>query len=254
MSALFGAVLVASFLGSPHCAGMCGGLVALAAGGERPGLRAAMPGQLSYQGGRLLSYLAIGAASGALGAVVDLGALSVGFERGAALFAGAIMLAVGAASLLRSAGVPLPRVGAPRWVHGTLGRALTRTRGMGPLRRGTVLGLFTGLLPCGWLYAFAIVAAGTGAPHLGALAMAAFWLGSVPILAALGLGVGAALAPLRRHAPWLTAVLLVAAGSWTIFGRAGLAGVLPRPGVAAAEVAPSAAVPLCCEGTDGPAD
>lgn len=265
MDGLLLAVLLASFLGSPHCAGMCGGLVALVAGGggERPGLRSAAQGQFPYQGGRLLAYLLIGAGSGAVGAVVDMGALSAGFERGAALFAGALMLAIGVGALLGRAGVPLPRLAAPRFVHGVLGRAMTRTRHMGPARRGAVLGLFTGLLPCGWLYAFAIVAAGTGAPHLGALAMAVFWLGSVPILAALGFGVGAALGPLRRHAPWLTALLLIAAGSWTIFGRAGLAGTLPRPGVAASDkngaqsqngalVAPL--TPLCCEGSDDTVD
>ncbi|HEY0971648.1 MAG TPA: sulfite exporter TauE/SafE family protein, partial [Gemmatimonadales bacterium] len=66
------AVLVASLVGSPHCAGMCGPFVCFYAGagaGARPVARWAA--HAAYNGGRLLSYLALGALAGTLGAGLD---------------------------------------------------------------------------------------------------------------------------------------------------------------------------------------
>ncbi len=44
------------------------------------------------------------------------------------------------------------------------------------------IGILTPLLPCGWLYLFAGIAASTGSPIQGILVMLALWLGSLPWL------------------------------------------------------------------------
>jgi sulfite exporter TauE/SafE len=49
--------------------------------------------------------------------------------------------------------------------------------------------------------------------------LTAFWAGTVPALLAVGLGVQVAGAPLRRHVPAVTAVLLVGLGLYAILGR-----------------------------------
>jgi sulfite exporter TauE/SafE len=49
--------------------------------------------------------------------------------------------------------------------------------------------------------------------------MTAFWAGTVPALLAVGLGAQLVSAPLRRHVPAVTALLLVALGLYAIFGR-----------------------------------
>ena len=49
--------------------------------------------------------------------------------------------------------------------------------------------------------------------------MAAFWLGTVPALLAVGLGAQLLAAPLRRHVPAVAAVLLVALGIFAIVSR-----------------------------------
>jgi len=49
--------------------------------------------------------------------------------------------------------------------------------------------------------------------------MAAFWAGTVPALLAVGLGAQVLSAPLRRHVPAVTAVLLVCLGLYAILGR-----------------------------------
>jgi sulfite exporter TauE/SafE len=80
------------------------------------------------------------------------------------------------------------------------------------LLRAGALGLASGLLPCGWLYAFVMTAAGTAHAVHGALAMTAFWLGTLPLLVGLGVGVQRLAGPLRAHLPKLTAVALVLVG------------------------------------------
>ena len=64
MIEVVGAVLVASLLGSPHCAGMCGGFVCFY---STQGGGARWYSHLAYNGGRLLSYLGLGLAAGLVG-------------------------------------------------------------------------------------------------------------------------------------------------------------------------------------------
>jgi sulfite exporter TauE/SafE len=85
-----------------------------------------------------------------------------------------------------------------------------------PSRRALVIGMLTGLLPCGWLWAFVITAGGTGSPVSGALVMFAFWLGTVPaMVGVLGL-LGPALGRLRARMPLVTAGVLIALGLGTL--------------------------------------
>ena len=88
-----------------------------------------------------------------------------------------------------------------------------------PVLRALLIGLLTTLLPCGWLYAFAMTAAGVGHPLGGAGVMAVFWVGTLPMLIAVGAGVRALLGPIGARLPALTAIVLVAAGLYTLASR-----------------------------------
>lgn len=210
MIALLGSVLLASLLGSPHCAGMCGGLVALCGGVGRG--RASLPALAAYHASRLASYAATGAVAGAVGMALDLGGAMVGVQRIAAVAAGVAIALVGVGMLLRLGGLrtgclPLPPA---------LARAVARVHAFalarGAVARSLVVGAATPLLPCGWLWAFAAIAAGTASPLLGALVMAAFWLGTVPILSVLSVGIGSIPAEARRSLAALAAAAMIAAG------------------------------------------
>jgi hypothetical protein len=106
---------------------------------------------------------------------------------------------------------------------GSLGTIVRRAFGLigrrPPVVRALAVGLLSALLPCGWLWAFVITAAGAGTPAGGAAVMASFWAGTVPILLAVGFGAQAAAMPFRRHAPLMTAVLLVIIGVVAIVRR-----------------------------------
>ncbi len=55
-----------------------------------------------------------------------------------------------------------------------------------------LFGLTLGFLPCGFLYAALAAAAASGRPMLGAAAMAAFGLGTAPLLMVIGVAGNAA--------------------------------------------------------------
>jgi hypothetical protein len=159
---------IAGLVGGAHCLGMCSGFVlAAAAGGQRPWL---------FHLGRLAGYAVLGAVAALAGALLDLGGGAAGLHRLRYFVSGGLLLAFGLAFL----GL-LPR----RWLEpgaGVVTRVLRRARGASGAAFPLLLGLPIGLLPCGLLYPMYAAAAGTGAPLQGAALLAAFGLGTVPLL------------------------------------------------------------------------
>ena len=194
--------------GGVHCVGMCGGF-ALAA--SRPGPR----GVLTYHLGRIVTYSTLGAAAGAFGAaLVTLQWIGSGI----------------AAALLVWFSLQLAGVRTPSWMRSSIAhRALAAvgqyTRPLGSFK----INLSSALLPCGLVYAALAIPVASGSVLTGVLAMAAFGVGTSPLLSLMGV------IPFHRmrHPALrvsLAAVILVA-GLWTIVHR------LPQP---------DQEVPDCC--------
>ena len=105
---------------------------------------------------------------------------------------------------------------------------LVQIRGRRAAQRAWLVGALTGLLPCGWLWAFVVSAAGTGSPAAGAAVMAVFWLGTVPAMTGMFALGGAVVSGLRWRMPVISACVLLALGVATLTVRwhdAGAAGV-----------------------------
>jgi len=220
MTALALAVLTASLLGSLHCAGMCGGLVAFYTGDpSRRGDRRVLGPHVAYSAGRLAAYATLGALAGALGAALDATGALLGVQRAAAGVAGALITLWGVAALSQSFGARVPRLAAPPALADVVSRGVARVAARPPAMRALVLGLVTGALPCGWLYAFVVSAAGTGSALRGALLMAVFWLGTLPVMVSLGLGLAAIAGPFRRHVPAACAAAMIVVGLLAVAGR-----------------------------------
>lgn len=220
--ALAGTVLASSLLGSAHCAGMCGGLALAAIG---PGDGGRVPRQVGYHLGRLASYAVVGAIAGWAGQAVDDAGVLVGVQRVAAITAGVTIALMGAVAVARGLGARIPQAGVP----GPLVRVAQRVHGwtlrLPPAQRGIPIGLATPLLPCGWLYAFAAIAAGSASPAVGVAIMAAFWLGTVPAVVLASNGARALFARLGRAAPVIAGLALVVVGVHAAVVRAGAAEV-----------------------------
>lgn len=226
MIALALSVLAASLLGSAHCAGMCGGFIAFysagdaSPGSERGNRAGRYLAHAAYNGGRLVSYLMLGVLAGGLGHGLDRVGATAGLERTAAVVAGALMILWGGTALWSAAAgrtVRLPET--PAFLRKRFAGAMRAVHAQPPAVRALTLGLVTTLLPCGWLWAFVATAAGTGSPARGAAVMAAFWMGTVPVMLGLGLLAQQALGPLRRRLPLVTAAMLVVLGFFTLAGR-----------------------------------
>lgn len=214
MIALVVAVFVASVLGSLHCVGMCGAFLALAIDGG-----GAWRAQATYHLGRLVTYLLAGGMAGAAGSALDAGGSLVGLQRPAALLSAALIAGFGMIALARAMGVKLGHAPIPAPLRAGVLRLQRLALALPPGRRALAIGLVTTLLPCGWLYAFVFTSAGTGSPFTGAAVMGIFWAGTLPAMATLGAGLRSASGPLRRHAPMVTALLVVAVGATSIVQR-----------------------------------
>lgn len=216
---LLAGVFIASLVGSIHCAAMCGGFVCAYAGTGAPRGLAGLPAHLAYNGGRLVSYVSLGLAAGAIGARVDdLGRLA-GLGRGAAVLAGTLMVLWALGMMAASLGVRVPGALAPEWIQTRLGGLLIAMRDEPPVARAALTGLLTTLIPCGWLYTFVVTAGGTGSALAGAGTMLAFWAGTVPLLLGVGLGAQRAFGPLARRLPLVAATLVLVLGLLSIAGR-----------------------------------
>ena len=198
-SAGFGAAFLLGLMTSPHCLGMCGGiLLGNCAQNRSPALAS-----LAYNVGRILSYTAIGGIFGALGTVT---AYSMSVKSMVFTMVGLAVILIG----LNLWGL-LPGLGALIASQPSFCQLPTQTQkcfaGRPPL-----IGLLTGLMPCASLYAMWLHAVSGGSAAYGAESMLAFALGTAPLLFLFGaLG---ALIPKKWNKYFLkaSAVLVTAMG------------------------------------------
>lgn len=216
-------VFIASLFGSLHCVGMCGPLAMLASSSisarQRQQRTVYLPAVVTYHASRLLAYAILGAIAGLLGAGIQETGSLLGLQRLAARLAGGSMLVIGLLSIARLAGGTAHAALLPAWLQKQLALGHTWARKQSPLVRASVIGLLTAILPCGWLFAFVIVAAGTAGPMQGALVMAVFGLGSVPALAGMALSMTLLVGRFRRAIPWCSAFLVTTVGAITLVER-----------------------------------
>lgn len=179
-------LFLAGVAGSMHCLGMCGGF-ACAMGADPRGRSATLRRHLLYNLGRVTTYCFAGAVVGHLGLLL-VGHAGEGTtvslaQRALALLSGLLLVHVGLQFLGLQQGKSMHAFGpAAAWLTHAL-RTLVQARGSGaPL----ALGVLNGLLPCPLVYAFAAQAAGSGGALPGLLTMAAFGLGTFPMMLLAG--------------------------------------------------------------------
>lgn len=178
-------VFAGSLLASAHCIGMCG-CFALMAGGSDDRMQSRLVSQALFSAGRLFSYITLGALAGGVGLMLLRSTEATWVRQALSIVSGVLFLGIG----LEITGVwnRMGRAG------GVISRILTA--GLGPLIRHFAsrqhpaatfaMGVFTGLLPCGLVYAFAMRAVATGNGAAGALTMFAFALGTMPAMLGVG--------------------------------------------------------------------
>jgi sulfite exporter TauE/SafE len=195
--------------------------------------------------------MSFGFIAGVIGASVDLGGSLIHIQRGATVLAAATLVLLGVITLMRTFGLRNGARVTTGWMTKLAQRGHRAAWALTPFKRALVIGLLTTLLPCGWLYAFVVTAAGTGHAVLGTLVMTVFWAGTLPVMVGLGAGFRRIAGPLGAKAPVLAALLLVGVGVFTLAHRASLVGlnlpVAAQPQAAATVPSPHD-TPPCCHG------
>ena len=219
---LVSAVVTASLLGSMHCVGMCGPLAiwASGAGESAPRHKVAVATGL-YHIGRLLTYSLAGLLAGAIGSMVDVGGEALGLQLAAARIVGTIMIVIGVIKLFKLSGLSPSSAGdlQPSRISSLLVKLRPFIFRLPLGGRALATGLLTTLLPCGWLYLFALLAAGTGSMVTGPIVMIAFWIGTLPALTGLIVGTVTLSRKFTTAVPAGAAIVLILAGGFTASGR-----------------------------------
>jgi len=210
-------VITIAFLGSfGHCIGMCGGIViAYSTGGlkqDRSRSSQAIA-HLLYSLGRVTTYSVLGAVFGWLGGVVVFNNITNGILW---IVAGSAMMLAGLALMgklhfLTGLETSFTRSG---WYQNSF-RSLLKGHS---LFGYYLLGLLNGLLPCGFVYFFAITAASTASPLYGALVMLIFGLSTIPALFSLGFFVSLfKLVKFRQVMTRIASLAVVGYGLFTLY-------------------------------------
>ena len=244
-------VFLVGLAGSVHCAGMCGGIVGALSLPHAPALAAraaafpvpvrtvaasagaSLTGVGAYNAGRIASYMTAGALAGGLaGGAGSLAALAALPAVQAGFYWAANLMLVALGLFLMDAWRGLARVeqaGQALWRR--LAPLLRRMNGVGTSGARTggarmfALGALWGWLPCGMVYSVLVTAMLSGSALDGAGVMLAFGLGTLPMLAALGLAGGRLRASMARRAVRLCCGFAILA--FGILGLARAAGGLP---------------------------
>ena len=183
---LISMAFITGLLGSGHCVGMCGGLVAalsLSDTGQRGGVLF----HLLYNIGRITTYTAVGWFVGWLGSALAYANSMVDTARVLLISSDifVILLGLGSAGFFSSLKLNVMQLEFPGPISQIIA-VVSRLKKLPPPLASLPLGLIMGLLPCGFLYAMIIAAGQSAAPDKGAFIMFAFGLGNMPALFLFG--------------------------------------------------------------------
>lgn len=210
-------IISIAFLGSfGHCIGMCGGIV-LAYTTIKIEPSSSKVSQsvahLLYSLGRVLTYTTLGAIFGALGGVATFSNNANGILL---IVAGVVMVLAGLSLMGKIKFLTIIE-------HSFSSSSLYKNAFKKVLNSKSnlsffVLGMLNGLLPCGFVYFFAITAASTADPLYGAMVMAIFGLSTMPAM--FGLGFLASLASatsFRNMMMSLSSIAVILYGTYTVY-------------------------------------
>ena len=184
--ALFLAAFSMGLFGSPHCLGMCGGIVTAfglsmqhVSDSKKNGLI------LTYHLGRLISYSLLGLIASLVGVAIFQSIMSNSAPR---IVLGAVLVLIGLAML----GLPLfnqlEKVGMRFWQ--SLAPIRKKVFPIDSFGKALFAGLLWGFLPCGLLYGALMMAIAGNNITTGAALMFVFGLGTMPMLIATQKTVG----------------------------------------------------------------
>lgn len=213
----FASIISIAFFGSfGHCIGMCGGIVlAYSTIKIEPSSSkvSKSTAHLLYSFGRIFTYATLGAVFGYLGGVVSFSHSANGvlfFVAGVAMVLSGLSL-MGKVKFLTL----IEHSFSPSSAYTAFFRRVLASKSNFSF---FALGMLNGLMPCGFVYFFAITAASTASPILGAMVMIVFGLSTVPAMFSLGfLSTLSTATTFRNAMVSLSSFAVVLYGCYTIY-------------------------------------
>ncbi len=178
-------IISIAFLGSfGHCIGMCGGIVMAYSNIKiQPTISKVSKSiaHLLYSFGRVTTYTVLGALFGYLGGVVVFSNNANGILL---IVAGVAMILAGLSLMgkMKSLSIGGKSLSDTKFYKSSFTKIMNSKSNMSFY----LLGMLNGLLPCGFVYFFAITAASTADVFYGALVMFIFGLSTIPAMFGLG--------------------------------------------------------------------
>lgn len=210
-------IISIAFLGSfGHCIGMCGGIV-LAYSTIKIEPQSSKVSKtvahLLYNFGRVFTYTILGALFGAVGGVVVFSNSANGILL---IIAGFAMILAGLSLMgkIKFLTIIEYSISSSNFYKKSFQRILHSKSNVSFF----ILGMLNGLLPCGFVYFFAITAASTASPLYGALVMFIFGISTIPAMFSLGfLSSLASATSFRNMMMSLSSVAVILYGAFTIY-------------------------------------
>jgi sulfite exporter TauE/SafE len=169
--------LTIGLIGSLHCLGMCGPIV-VALPLKKHNLLSKISGAVLYNSGRVITYSVLGVLFGLLGRGIHL----AGFQQWTSILLGVILIISVLFPLVFSEKITVGNL-----LSGFASRLIIRLKKLFANRSYfslVMIGLLNGLLPCGLVYVAIAGAINSGTVLSGALFMAFFGIGTIPLLLA----------------------------------------------------------------------
>lgn len=178
----YGLIFIIGLLAGFHCIGMCGGLVIAysSSGLKNAGdeVKRFAP-HLQYNLGRLVSYSLIGGILGGLGSFFGVNPIFTGIIT---VLAGAFMVLMGLSFIKSWRVLEVIKIRTPQFIARFLYNEKHSGKRKGPL----FIGLLNGFMPCGPLQAMQLYALASGSVTRGAISMAVYALGTIPLMFVFG--------------------------------------------------------------------
>jgi uncharacterized protein len=199
-----------------HCIGMCGGIVIAYSSAQSRAKNSKFKqaiGHLSYSFGRIQTYMLLGILFGYLGGVSTFSNRANGILltiAGLAMILTGLSLS-GKIKFLSYFNNPAAN---SKWYHKSIAALLQDDSAFSLF----ILGMLNGLLPCGFVYFFAIAAAGTASPFWGGVVMLVFGISTIPAMFSLGFFVNLfQKEKFRRTMVQLAAIAVIVYGCYTLY-------------------------------------
>jgi len=210
-------IITIAFLGSfGHCIGMCGGIVvAYSTIKIEPKSNKISQGlaHLSYSFGRVFTYTLLGAIFGGIGDVITFNSS-----------ASAILLIVAGIFMILAGLSLMGKIKFLTMIEHSFGTSSIYRKIYKKILNSKsnlsffILGMLNGMLPCGFVYFFAITAASTASPFYGALVMLIFGISTIPAMFSLGFLTSLASATSFRNMMMsLSSIAVILYGAYTIY-------------------------------------